>query len=176
MKEQELINRAVNWWLDRLDGSIDRDMVNLAKSRLQKFSEEDILNFALEMKQDKSKSEEYLSLYSSFMTVKDYEYKKDFYILAEQRRRLEIKLKSLISKDIEKRNISYLYTDDKGFAGGTLALAMNLTSIKQANNNGITMSVLPSSVEMFISRDKVEIRYNEREMYTLCEISEPENC
>ena len=172
MTEQEkMIALAVDWWLNYMDGTAERISSYQAEEELKTYTR-DKFNKIVE---EGRFLEELHNIYLFAKVKEDYNKKKDFYITQEQKSRLKIKLTSLIKKELENKNFVYLYSDENGFAGGTLAVAMELSSIKNGMDEDDAIGLFPKGTDMFISPNKVEVRYNEDSpLSTIYEIEEEE--
>ncbi len=86
----------------------------------------------------------------------------------------------LIRKALKEKGLAYLYTDEEGRACGTLGIIAYNCKIPNNGNvgeNGERLAtVFTENIEMFVSRDKIEIRYDENDnFHTIFEITKQEN-
>ena len=166
--QEEMIKQSVKWWLDYMDGTVDKKANLTAEENMKPYPKEKIEKLI-----EENNRETLIQIYNYLTIMANYRKKKDFYITQEQRRRLEIKLTALVKKELENKKIAYLYTDENGNAGGILAVAMYYSEIKNESEENNTISILPVDTEMFISLNKTDIRYNgSSPLSTLYEIDE----
>lgn len=172
IEQERMIDYAVKWWLDYMDGTNQKIASSRAKNELNKYTKEDI-DKLIERRNTIENLKELKTILLNIERVKDYQQKELYFIATEQRRRLEIKLTSLIKKELKEKNIAYLYTDEKGKTGGILGVSMELSSIKSNSENEEDISILPKNVDMFVSENKIEVRYNQMTpLSTIFEIDE----
>ncbi len=156
MKNQEnMIKTSIKWWLDYMDGTTDKVEKENAQAEMKDYSKEQIDDLI-----KNHQTSELKRIYKLLLAIDDYNKKKDYYINKEQRRRLEIELTTFIKRELKNKNIAYLYTDENGFAGGILAVAMYYSQIKTGKDEENAVAILPKDVEMFITNTKADIRYN----------------
>ena len=108
-----------------MDGTTDKVEKENAQEEMKDYSKEQIDNLI-----KNHQTSELRRIYKLLLAIDDYNKKKDYYINKEQRRRLEIELTTFIKRELKNKNIAYLYTDENGFAGGILAVAMYYSQIK----------------------------------------------
>lgn len=138
---------AVKWWSEYLNGSKTDGLIYLNDQQWA-YAQENYPEIAK-------------SIY--FMNIKiraDAERRK---VSASEKKRFEEELTKLLDKDLNERGRAYLFTEDKDEdVRGTLGLASYYAGVYHSKD-----SLFPANVEMFISKEKVEVRNNGQDLRTI---------
>lgn len=165
----KIISFAIKWWGDQIDGTHDRLAYEKGVEILEKYKD-------IKSLQDLHDYYELKEIKESLDAVENYRKKEDIYVLQEQRRRFELQLEKYIKRDLTERKVAYLYTEDDGSAGGILGLATHYSGIRNEGDKEGEPSPFPKNIEMFVSENSIDIKYEKDGSFiTIYEIESENN-
>lgn len=148
----KIVSIAVKWWADQIDGTTDKIAYQDACEKLQEYKDIDPENIT-----DPSVITDILKYIKA---IDAYKGKEDIFVMQEQRRRFEFQLEKYIRRDLTERKVAYLYTEDDARAGGILGVATYYASIRNEGDKEDEPSPFPKSIEMYVTENAIEIRYD----------------
>ncbi len=163
----KIVSIAVKWWADQIDGTTDKIAYQDARENIEKYRDID----PNEIK-DLSVIAEIFKYAEEIYT---YRKKKDIFVMQEQRRRFEFQLEKYIRKYLTERKIAYLYTEEDASADGILGVATYYAGIRNEGDKDGEPSPFPKSIEMYVTENSIEIRYDENGPLLSIYETEPEN-
>lgn len=163
----KIVSIAVKWWADQIDGTTDKIAYEQAREKIKKYKDID--------PKDIIDPRDIAEIIKCIHDIDSYIKKEDIFVFKEQRRRFELHLAKYIKRDLEERKVAYLYTEADARAGGILGVATHYACIRNEGNKKDEPSPFPEGIEMYVTENSIEIRYDENgPLYTIYE-SEPEN-